>query len=127
MAMAVQSPTRTGHTSSCTAMAGRGMATAIASARLPMRPRVRTERRTDKEAIYLPRLLRSEPLHSSHVSPDGLRQDHGSVRLLTILEDGDHRPPDREAAAVERRDQPGLLARGGPETDLGAAGLEVAE
>src|SRR3954466_3974925 len=89
-----------------------------------MRARVRTVGPNDKQPN---RLRGGQPLHSAHVGPDGLRQDHAAVGLLPVLEGCDDSPSDREAAAVQGRDQPWFLALSRTEPDLRAPRLELPE
>src|ERR1700682_1593916 len=68
-----------------------------------------------------------ESLEPAHVGTNRFRKDDASIRLLAVLENRNHRPAHREAAAVERSCEPRLLALRGPETDLRAPGLELTE
>ena len=54
-----------------------------------------------------------------------LGDDDGAVRLLVVLEDGDERPPDREAGAVQRVQEPRLRPGLRAVAQARAAGLEV--
>src|SRR5213082_207260 len=91
-----------------------------------MRARVRTVRRQDKAAKYLPRRCDIQARESAHIRTDGLGEDDASVGLLSVLEDGDDRPSDGETAPVEGRNEARLFARRGAKTDLRAPRLEVA-
>src|SRR5438552_8424599 len=92
-----------------------------------MRARVRTVRRQDKAAKYLPRRWDIQARESAHIRTDGLGEDDASVGLLSVLEDGDDRPSDGETAPVEGRNEARLFARRRAKADLRAPRLEVAE
>src|SRR5438874_5124993 len=72
-------------------------------------------------------LRRVQPLESAEVGADRLREHHGPVRLLAVLQDRDHRPAYRKSGAVERIHEAGLFLRRGAEPDLRPARLIVRE
>src|SRR3954447_24481283 len=49
--------------------------------------------------------FRRDPLQTTHIRPQRLWNDHGSIRLLVILENGQPRPPDRQSTSVQRMDE----------------------
>src|SRR3990167_9563158 len=43
-----------------------------------------------------------DPRRTMHIGSQRLRNTHAPIRLLILLEDGDHRAPYRQARSVER-------------------------
>src|SRR6185295_15941215 len=68
---------------------------------------------------------RLDPCEASEVGAEGVGQEDGAVGLLVVLEDGDERPADGEARAVERVEEARLAAVRGAVAEVGAPGLEV--
>src|SRR5262245_39614237 len=59
-----------------------------------------------------------------HVRAQDFCDDHGAVRLLVVLQHGDHGTADRQAGAVQRVAVLGVAGARRAVADVGAAGLE---
>src|SRR4051794_41002258 len=69
--------------------------------------------------------IRGNPIETTHVRPQDLRHDYGSVRLLKIFHHRNQAPSDGNTGAVERMDELGVLFATRPATCFHAARLKV--
>src|SRR5579883_576454 len=110
-------------------IAGRASAPASAPRRASARPGslprpLAAGRRAALRPACGERLARLQAREAVHVRLQSGGNEHGTVGLLEIFEDGDPGAPDRQAVAVERVRESGL-ALGVAHFDVGAAGLEI--